>query len=204
MTTVEGRRTVSYIVTCALAAGDSLVKQDQNGLNYTFPGSIGLCPEWKPATSKQRALHDRRVGLPDGPHQHGGHPRPAVDGQRLRLSSGQKPIGWGVDRTNFPMQEGTFFGDIISTGQPAYTRQRASPRRPATSATAPVSRRASNGVVAGRLGANQAGAPYKNPFGNGVLCQNASGNSPQYSNGVGGSCPLGLRGQPRRRLPGRI
>ena len=47
MTTSGGRKTVSYLVKCALAAGDSLVKQDQNGVNYTFAGGIGLCPAWK-------------------------------------------------------------------------------------------------------------------------------------------------------------
>ena len=47
MTTSMGRKTISYLVRCALAAGDTLVKQDQNGNNYTFPGAIGLCPEWK-------------------------------------------------------------------------------------------------------------------------------------------------------------
>ena len=28
-------------------AGDTLVKQDQYGVNYTFKGGLGLCPSWK-------------------------------------------------------------------------------------------------------------------------------------------------------------
>ncbi len=47
MTTSAGRKTVSYLVKCALAANDTLVKADQNGSNYTFAGGIGLCPAWK-------------------------------------------------------------------------------------------------------------------------------------------------------------
>ena len=47
MTTSAGRKTVSYLVKCALASNDSLVKADQNGNNYTFAGGIGLCPAWK-------------------------------------------------------------------------------------------------------------------------------------------------------------
>src|SRR5262249_48850400 len=47
MTTAGGRRTVAYLVKCALGSGDSLVKADNNGTNYTFPGSLGLCPAWK-------------------------------------------------------------------------------------------------------------------------------------------------------------
>ena len=38
MTTADGRTTVSYLVRCALGAGDSLTKKDQNGVSYTFPG----------------------------------------------------------------------------------------------------------------------------------------------------------------------
>ena len=47
MTTDGGRKTVKYLVRCALAAGDTLTKQDQYGASYTFPGGIGLCPAWK-------------------------------------------------------------------------------------------------------------------------------------------------------------
>ena len=47
MTTSGGRKTISYLVKCALSAGDTLVKQDQNGTNYTYAGGIGLCPAWK-------------------------------------------------------------------------------------------------------------------------------------------------------------
>ena len=47
MTTDGGRQTVKYLVRCALAAGDSLTKQDQYGASYTFPGGMGLCPAWK-------------------------------------------------------------------------------------------------------------------------------------------------------------
>src|SRR5439155_8593149 len=38
MTSANGRTTVAYLVRCALAPGDSLVKTDQNGTSYTFPG----------------------------------------------------------------------------------------------------------------------------------------------------------------------
>ena len=34
----------------------------------------------------------------------------------LWLDSNDSVIGWGIDPTNFPMQEGTFFGDILDTG----------------------------------------------------------------------------------------
>ena len=46
----------------------------------------------------------------DCPRQHRRRPRPS------RLDSNDAAIGWGIDRVNYPMQEGTFFGDILDTG----------------------------------------------------------------------------------------
>src|SRR4029079_13148776 len=45
MTTPGGRDIVKYMVRCALPAGQSLTKQDQNGVSYTCPGVIGTAPE---------------------------------------------------------------------------------------------------------------------------------------------------------------
>src|SRR5215471_5330077 len=42
MTTADGRNTVSYLVRCALPTGKSIVKADQYGTLYTFPGALGL------------------------------------------------------------------------------------------------------------------------------------------------------------------
>ena len=77
----------------------------------------------------------------------------------LWLDSNDAAIGWGIDRTNFPMQEGTFFGDILDTG--ALTNL----SKP--SVTAPVAYfcdgagfpSGASGVVAGRLGASQPARP---------------------------------------------
>jgi hypothetical protein len=84
----------------------------------------------------------------------------------------------------YPMQEGTFFGNILITG--------AMPGR--GTGSAPVAYYCdgasfpggATGVVAGRIGANQSGAIYKNPFGNGVLCQKSGNNVPYYSKGASG------------------
>ena len=92
------------------------------------------------------------------------------------------------------MQEGTFFGDIMDTGSLTNTGK--------PTVTGPVAHYCdganftpgTTGVVAGRLGANQSGAPYTNPYG--TLCQDvkdAYGNYPNigtYSN-KSASCPAG-------------
>jgi hypothetical protein len=119
----------------------------------------------------------------------------------LWLDSPDPAIGWGVDRTNYPMQEGTFFGDIIDTGPLSAIGM--------SSVTAPVGfycdgagfPAGASGIVAGRLGAFQGNVPYSNPFGNGTLCQNANQASPQYSAGVGGSCPSGSLANPAGGCP---
>jgi hypothetical protein len=99
------------------------------------------------------------------------------------------------------MQEGTFFGDILDTGAMTNLSK--------PTVTAPVAYfcdgagfpSGASGVVAGRLGASQSGAPYINPFGNGTLCQNNSLSVGQFSNGVGGSCPPGSSSNPAAGCP---
>lgn len=67
--------------------------------------------------------------------------------------------------------------------------------------TAPGSRRAPTASWPAGSAPTRANAPYRNPFGNGALCQNASGATPQYSNGVSGSCPPQITNPPARGCP---
>ena len=111
MTTSAGRKTVSYLVKCALASNDSLVKADQNGTNYTFAGGIGLCPAWKNGgvSGNGQCMEGISACMMAHVNTSGVH-------VPLWLDSNDPAIGWGIDRVNYPMQEGTFFGDIIDTG----------------------------------------------------------------------------------------
>jgi hypothetical protein len=104
MTTDSGRRTVAYIVKCALSSNDSLVKQDQNGASYTFPGGIGLCPSWKDSGIATNGSCQERVSACLMAHVNtsGVH-------VPIWLDSAASTIGWGIDKTNFPFQEGSFF-----------------------------------------------------------------------------------------------
>jgi hypothetical protein len=198
MTTAGGRKLVSYLVKCALAANDSLVKQDQYGNNYTYAGGIGLCPAWKNGgvSNDPTCMEGLSACLMANVNTAGVH-------IPIWLDSNDPAIGWGVDRVNYPMQEGTFFGDIIDTGPLTATSK--------PTLTGPVAYycdgagypAGASGIVAGRLGANQMGAPYVNPFGAGTLCQNApnGGATGQYSMGVGGSCPSGSSTNPAAGCP---
>src|SRR5262252_2214808 len=46
MTTSAGRDTIAYLVKCALPAGRTITKV-VNGTTYSFPGQIGLAPQWE-------------------------------------------------------------------------------------------------------------------------------------------------------------
>jgi hypothetical protein len=201
MTTSNGRKTVSYLVRCALAAGDSLVKQDQNGTNYTFPGAIGLCPEWKNGDvhGNERCMTGVSACLMAHVNTAGIHVPLWLD-NNSQLSNGSYPVNWGVDRVNFPMQEGTFFGDIFDTGSLSNIGLAGATGPAAFFCDGAGFPAGASGVVAGRLGANQSGAPYRNPFGNGVMCQNAS-TTAKYSNGINGSCPAGSYANPSVGCP---
>jgi hypothetical protein len=75
----------------------------------------------------------------------------------LWLTSSMPEIGWG-QKTTFPDQEGAFFGNIFVTDAsgkvPAYFCEGATQL----------------GLVPGRIGADQPGSPYRDPWGVGGLC----------------------------------
>ena len=178
MTTSAGRKTVAYLVKCALASNDTLVKQDQNGNTYTYAGGIGLCPQWKNGGVHTDPMCEELVSACMMAHVN-----TAGIHIPLWLDAAAPAIGWGVS-PSFPYQEGTFFGNIIETGNLG------SMGKPTVTAPAAYYcdgdgfATGSAGEVAGRLGVGQtAAAPYVNPFGDGVLCKNSSGAIQQWSAG---------------------
>src|SRR5262245_8149685 len=176
MTTDNGRRTVAYLVRCALYAGDSLTKQDQNGKSYTFQGALGLCPAWKyggiygtPAGWQCQELvsacmmaHLNTAGI-HVPIWLDANPQTTI-------------IGWGMSAL-YPYQEGTFLGNILATGNMNHGNV---PAPAGYYCDGDGFSQGINGVVAGRIGDTSSDA-YKNPWGNGTLCKNVC--TGQYSLG---------------------
>lgn len=155
MTTAAGRLTVKYLVRCALPANDALMKQDQNGVTYTFPGELGLAPAWKDGAcdlSCQQALSACMLAHVNTTGVH----------IPLWLVSPNPAIGWGTD-PQYPNREGTFFGNIFAPNA-------GSGRVDAFYCNGPGF---STDVVPGRLGATQIGAPYTDPY---TSTQNPMGN----------------------------
>src|SRR6185503_13753502 len=166
MTTDGGRKTVAYLVKCALASNDSLVKQDQYGVQYTFNGGLNLCPTWKTAgvASNRTCQNMLSACLMAHINTSGVH-------VPLWLDSESSAIGWGTN-ASYPKQEGTFFGSMIMTGSLSNLGM--------PGVNAPVAYFCEGagitaGTVAGRLTSGATGVPYTNPYGANVKCTNAGG-----------------------------
>jgi hypothetical protein len=184
MTTDAGRKTVAYLVKCALASNDSLTKRDQNGTTYTFPGGLGLCPAWKNGGVATNRSCQNMVSACMMAHINtsGVH-------VPLWMDSESPAIGWGVSSA-YPKQEGTFFGNIIMTGNLSALAM--------PGVTAPVAYFCEGagitaGVVAGRLTSGATNVPYKNPYGNNVKCVNANGQTNAGPTSPGMTAPDGFK-----------
>jgi hypothetical protein len=156
------------MVRCALPAGDTLVKQDNSGINYTFNGGIGLAPEWKTGGCTKDCLEKMSSCLMAHINTSGVH-------IPLWMTSPDSAVGWGQS-ASFPTQEGTFFGQIMLTN-------------PSNNLDAYFCSGAgvSNDVVPGRLGSasNSASAPYANAYPtDGGQC-NKAGHCVMQANGDG-------------------
>ena len=161
MTTDGGRQTVKYLVRCALAAGDSLTKQDQYGVSYTFPGGMGLCPAWKNGSVHGTSFRTCQ-NLVSACMM--AHVNTAGVHIPIWMVAEAPQIGWGLDLVNYPKQEGTFFGNIIETGDLTQMNM-AGVIGPAAYFCEGAG--FADGTVQGRLGVGQSGAnlPYRNFYG---------------------------------------
>jgi len=147
MTTAGGRKTVEYLVRCALPNTRRITKVT-NGVTYTFAGGLGLAPEWE--TGACGVACQEYVSACMMAHVN-------TKGQQIGLwMVGPSPaLGWGYS-SDFPYQEGSFFGNIF-VSPPVANYCNGSDFNSA--------------VVPGRLGANQVGSPYKNPFAGAGYCR---------------------------------
>jgi hypothetical protein len=161
MTTEAGRKTVAYLVKCALASNDTLFKTDERGRQYAFGGQLGLCPQWKTGgIATDRACQNMVSACMMAFVNSVGVQIP------IWITSEHPKIGWGLS-PSYPLQEGTFFGNILLTGtlgalgMPGTT----APKAYFCGGTGSVS-----SIVAGRLDAFSPNTPYVNPYGTGSMC----------------------------------
>ena len=147
MTSDAGRKTLAYIVRCALPAGRTLAKKDQTGKTHYFGGQLGMAPEWEYGSCGNACQEYVTSCLM-------AHLNTSGTNVPLWLVSDNRAIGWGRSST-YPNMEGSFFGNIFVSPPKAYY------------CNGPGF---STNVVPGRLGAYQSGAPYTNPFGTNTYC----------------------------------
>lgn len=112
MASAAGRKTVEYLVKCALGPTQSITKQDECNTSYTFQGSLGVATSWATGTcgtSCQEAVsacvvaHINTAGLHVPIWLVG-------DSQQPNLAS----IGVSLS-PSFPHQEGSFFGNVFQS-----------------------------------------------------------------------------------------
>jgi len=105
--TVEGRDVYSYIVSCALPAGQSVTVKDSKKVSYTFPGEVGLAPQWAtttPTVSQRRWVtacvlaRTNYYGVPIQISMRGAN-------SALAVSTGEA--------STFVRAEGAFYGDLF-------------------------------------------------------------------------------------------
>jgi hypothetical protein len=144
MTSEHGRMIVQYLVRCALGSGDSLVKQDQYGNNFTYQGGLGLAPSWKTGGCGQDCSEMISACMMAHINSSGTHIPLWMDSP--------DSVGWGLS-PSFPTREGTFFGELMVVN--------ANYNLDAYYCYGPG---ADQNVVPGRLGANQGTVPYANAW----------------------------------------
>jgi hypothetical protein len=147
MSTADGRATVSYLVRCALPAGRSITKKDQNGISYTYPGLIGLAPAWENGSCNadcQEWVSACMLALVNTTGKN--YP--------LWVVAQHAAIGWSLDPES-PYQEGSFFGNIFASPPSAYYCE---------------GRDFGRNPIPGRIGGNQTSPPYVNRYSDGTRC----------------------------------
>jgi hypothetical protein len=110
MTNEHGRMVVQYLARCALASGDSLVKPDQNGTNFTFAGAMGLAPEYKTAGCNKDCAEKVSACMMAHINSSGTHI------PLWMTTPDMGTTGWGTS-PSFPTREGTFFGQLMVVNQ---------------------------------------------------------------------------------------
>ena len=124
---------------CALPAKHKITKT-YSGVTYTFAGEIGVAPEWETGacgTSCQELVSACMMAHVNTKGQHIG----------LWIVGSSPALGWGYT-TDYPFQEGSFFGNIF-VSPPVANYCNGSDFNSA--------------VVPGRLGAQQVGLALQEP-----------------------------------------
>jgi len=145
--TSDAQTTMSYIVRCALPAGHTITMKGPNNTSIPLSGQLGVAPSWETGACDKDCQYSVSACVLAHVNTSGKH-------IALWLDSDDPSLGFGRS-SDYPYQEGSFFGNIFESPPQAYYCNGTD---------------FALGVVPGRLGAAQVGSPYKNPFGTNAAC----------------------------------
>jgi hypothetical protein len=110
--TADGREVLTYIVSCALSAGQSITLKDTTNASYTFTGSLGLGSAW--LTRALTVAEQRWVSACV-------YARTNYFGVSVQLSlRGNTPLlaTTAAERTTYGGLDGGFYGNLFEAGGP--------------------------------------------------------------------------------------
>ena len=107
--TADGRDVFSYVVGCALPTGSSITVQDSYGTSYTFPGLIGLAPEWATTTPTVSERRWVTACLLARVNYYGVSVMISMRGANAALATTR------TEETTYKVAEGAFYGDLFDT-----------------------------------------------------------------------------------------
>ena len=110
MANADGRDVLSYVIGCALPAGQSLTFNDPSGTAYTFAGSIGLAPTWTTTTPTVAQRHWVTACVLARTNYYGVPIRIS-----MRSDTNTALVATTAEKTSFAHVEGAFWGDIFAT-----------------------------------------------------------------------------------------
>lgn len=115
MGSADSRELFSYIVGCAIPAGQSITARDAAGVSYTFPGSVGVAPAWAtraPTVTERRWVSSCVLS------------RTNVYGISVSISlrhdTNVALATTVAERDQYTVVEGAFFGDVFAMPQELY------------------------------------------------------------------------------------
>jgi hypothetical protein len=115
MASADSREVFSYVVGCAIPAGQNIVAKSSTGVSYTFAGALGLAPAWAtraPTVAERRWVSACVLS------------RTNVYGISVSISlrhDTNPALATTLDERNqYTAVEGAFFGDIFATPQVMY------------------------------------------------------------------------------------
>jgi hypothetical protein len=144
MTSNGGRATAEYLAKCALASGDYIDKQDNNGVWYRYQGRLGIGTGWKSGACDKACQEKISACMLAHMNSTGNHVPIFINGDPDKMPSVGISMAY-QSGSDAAIQEGVFMGNMLAKNPPdAYYAK-------------------GNGFkasIAGRLGANS-GNPYK-------------------------------------------